>query len=173
MTSTRTRVVALSLALGSLALGACESLTETAQEQPLSAAMEGDSVRPTAVTTTGQGSWTGTLRYLNGVATLDYQLSFSGLVGVATEVHLHGPAAADASAPILVDLGELPAGSSGDITLGATSGTGQGMLDLALELTPTVSGDSLHKLLDAGLVYVDVHTSEHTGGEIRGQIRKR
>jgi hypothetical protein len=154
-------------------LTACESLTETAQRQPVRADLTGVSVRPTAVSTTGAGSLIATIHALNGEATVDYSLEFSGLVGNATSVHLHGPAGVDATATILVNLAELPSGSAGTVELGAIAGTATGTLDLRLPISSTVSGDSLHKLLDAGLVYIDVHTDSMPSGEIRGQILKR
>ena len=39
-------------------------------------------------------------------------------------------------------------------------------------ITATVSGDSLIKLLNAGLLYVNVHTAANAGGEIRAQLKK-
>jgi hypothetical protein len=161
------------LALVAIAVSACERLTETEQRQQLSAELRGDSVKPTLVSSTGTGSLSATLAYLNGEASLQYSLSFSGLTGTATAVHLHGPASADNVGELLVDLASLPAGSTGAVTLGGVAGTASGTLDLATPMSSTVSGDSLHVLLDAGQVYVDVHTSAHVGGEIRGQIRKR
>ena len=156
-----------------LALLGCESLTESPQRQPLGAELAGGAVQPEPVATTGTGTFSGTLSALDGNATLEYSLTYSGLVGNATAVHVHGPSAHDNTAGILVDLSAPPAGSSGSVTLGGTSGSGSGMLDLATAMTPTVSGDSLHVLLDAGLVYVDVHTSTRPEGEIRGQIHKQ
>ena len=162
------RVIVL-LALG---VAACESLTETAQRQPLGADLAGSAVKPTAVATTGQGSFTATLHALSGDATMDYAHTFSGLVGPATEVHLHGPANSDNVGELLVDFAALPAGSTGTFALSAASGEARGTLDLRVAITATVRGDSLHRLLDAGQVYVDVHTDSATAGEIRGQIRK-
>ena len=152
---------------------ACESLTETPQRQPLGADLAGSTVKPTAVATTGQGSFSATLHALAGDATMDYALTFSGLVGEATAVHLHGPANADNVGDLLVDFAALPAGSTGTITLDGVAGEAKGTLDLRVAITSTVSGETLHRLLDAGLVYVDVHTDSATAGEIRGQIRKR
>lgn len=156
-----------------LLAGGCESLTETAQRQPLGADLSGGAVKPAAVSTTGEGSFTATLYALGGEATMDYSVTFSGLVGTATAVHLHGPASPDNTGDLLVDFAALPAGSTGTITLGAVSGAASGTLDLRGTFTPGVSGSLLHQLLDAGQVYVDVHTDSATAGEIRGQIRKQ
>lgn len=154
-------------------VAACESLTETAQRQPMGADLTGGAVKPTAVATPGKGSFAAMLRALSGDATVDYTLAFSGLVGDAIAVHLHGPATADNVGALLVDFAALPAGSTGTLTLDGVTGQASGTLDLRGGITPAVSGDSLHRLLDAGQVYVDVHTDSATAGEIRGQIRKR
>lgn len=82
---------------------------------------------------------------------LTYQVSYSGLSSPAVAAHLHGPADAAGTAGVLQGLN----GASG------TSGTLSG----SLILTP----DQLAHLID-GLVYVNVHSSEHPGGEIRGQL---
>lgn len=156
-----------------LALSGCESLTELEQRQPLAATLSGSAVRPGAVQTTGHGTLVATLFSLRGEAIMDYELEFTGLVGAPDAVHLHGPADSSGTAGVLVDLALLPEGSAGTIALGATFGSASGSLDLRLPVTRTVSGDSLHVLLDAGLVYVDVHTTAHPDGEIRGQLRKR
>jgi hypothetical protein len=166
------RTTAYALFLLSL-ITACESLTETSQRQSLGAQLSGAAVKPAAIETTGEGTLSGVLRTLNGEATMDFSLTFSGLAGAATEVHLHGPSNSANTAGVLVDLNALPAGSSGTVQLGGTSGSASGTLDLRVAITSTVPGDSLHMLLDAGLVYVDVHTFAHPAGEIRGQITKR
>lgn len=156
-----------------LLLTACERITESPQRQPVGAELGGAFVRPTAVTTTGQGRFTAAIEALHGDAVMDYSLDFSALVGKAVAAHLHGPASGTDIGSILVDLAAPPAGSSGTISLGGTFGSASGTLDLRTAITAAVSGDSLHKLLDAGLVYVDVHTDSASAGEIRGQIRKR
>jgi hypothetical protein len=156
-----------------LLLGACERITESPQRQAVGAELAGTFVRPTAVTTTGQGRLTATIEALSGEAVVEYSLQFSALVGNATGAHLHGPASATETGAILVNLAAPPTGSTGTITLGAKFGSASGTLDLRTAITPSVSGDSLHRLLDAGLVYVDIHTDSAGAGEIRGQILKR
>ena len=58
-----------------------------------------------------------------------------------------------------------------------TSGTASGTVNMAGPAIPngfTISGDSLRKAMDAGMAYVNVHsTPNFGGGEIRGQIVKQ
>ncbi len=74
-------------------------------------------------------------------------LNFSGLSSAQTGAHIHGPAAAGASAPILFPL------ANGQLT------------DVIIALTPTDLQD-----LKNSLLYVNVHTSNFPNGEIRGQF---
>jgi hypothetical protein len=67
-----------------------------------------------------------------------------------TAVHIHGPAAAGAEAPVLFT---LPAGEFADLQL-------------------TLTSEQLSYLFD-GRLYIDVHTQNNPGGEIRGQIPAR
>ena len=55
------------------------------------------------------------------------------------------------------------------------AGTAHGVttLNAANAITATVNGDSLKKLLFAGLTYANIHTTNNGGGEIRGQIAKQ
>ena len=154
-------------------LVACERITENPQRQPLRADLTGAAVIPAAVATPGTGTFTATLSALRDDVLMDYTISFSGLTGDATAIHLHGGANAANTGDLLVDFGALPAGSTGTVQLGDTAGLASGTLDLSGAITSVVSGDALHTLLHAGLVYIDVHTTTQPGGEIRGQIGKR
>ena len=106
----------------------------------------------------------------NGIATftltgksLSYVVNVSGLSGNAVASHIHGG----------------PAGVNGGILVpfvAAGVQTGQvasGTVDLTRPIsygTSSISGDSLLTLLNKGLLYTNVHTALHPGGEIRGQI---
>lgn len=84
--------------------------------------------------------------------------SYSDLVANSTNAHIHGPASASESAGVVLQL-IGPFGS----TSGSLSGSG----------TLTRSGFTTQQLIDAmmaGNTYVNVHSTQFPGGEIRGQL---
>ena len=84
---------------------------------------------------------------------LTYHISFSGLSSPAFAAHVHGAADATTSAGVLFPLN----GASG------TEGTLFG--------THTLTPAELQAITN-GLAYVNIHSTAHTGGEIRGQIMR-
>ena len=84
--------------------------------------------------------------------TFTWTTSYSGTTGPVTMGHIHGPAAAGANAGVVVPLqgSEKP----------SAQGSGK--------LTAAQYGD-----LAAGLYYVNLHTAQYPGGEIRGQLRRQ
>lgn len=101
---------------------------------------------------------------------LTYSFRFSGLSSNATAAHIHGPATTAASTGVIVNFADTANGRT--ITVGQ-SGTASGTISLAsTTMYGAVSGDSLRKLLNGGLLYVNVHTTTIPAGEIRGQIVK-
>ena len=136
------------------------------------ATLAGANERPTAVTTTATGTFTGTLN--PNTNTFSWTLTFSGLTSNATASHIHGPADANTATGVIVNFAS-PTGGTGTLTTGATSGTASGSISLAgaVNSSGTISGDSLKKLLDAGLTYANVHSANFGAGEIRGQITRQ
>ena len=136
----------------------------------MNAAGENAANPTTAVVSNGTGTFTATLDTSTNVFT--YDIAFSGLGSNVTIGHIHGPSATTATGGTTINFGTL-AGAT--FTTGATSGTAHGVatLNAATQITLTMSGDSLKKLLFAGLTYANIHTATYGGGEIRGQITKQ
>ena len=84
--------------------------------------------------------------------TFTWKTTYSGTTGPVTMGHIHGPAAAGANAGVVVPLqgSEKP----------SAEGSGK--------LTAAQYGD-----LAAGLYYVNLHTAQYPGGELRGQLRRQ
>ncbi len=79
---------------------------------------------------------------------LKWKLSYTGLTGPATMAHFHGPAMPGANAGVAVPFPSAASPAEGQATL-----------------TPAQAAD-----LVAGKWYVNVHTAQNPGGEIRGQV---
>ena len=79
---------------------------------------------------------------------LFWTVTSSGLSGDATAAHFHGPAAVGENAAPVVDISASVASGSADIT-------DQQLADL-----------------QAGKLYLNIHTQKFPAGEIRGQVEK-
>ena len=110
------------------------------------AGMSGENEVP-AVTTNGRGL--GVFHYTIGTLTLDVNVQVTELSGDITGAHLH-TGAPGANGPVAIDLMPLLNGN-----------TIQGTVDLTI--------DNLIALA-SGNLYVNVHTADNPGGEIRGQL---
>jgi hypothetical protein len=164
------RGITLAIAAALVTIVACSSTTDPVSKiVTFKATMNGAGEVP-ANSTTGAGTFTATLDTSTNVFT--YDIAFSGLTSNVVAGHIHGPAAATATSGTTINFVSL-AGAT--FSVGATSGTGHGVatLSAANPITATISGDSLKKLLFSGLTYVNVHTTNNPGGEIRGQISKQ
>ena len=89
--------------------------------------------------------------YDTATKTLTWNVDFSGLTGPATAAHFHGPAEPGKNAPVAVLIANNP----------TSPAKGSAMLN-----------DQQAADLMAGRWYVNVHTMEHRGGEIRGWLTK-
>ena len=155
------------LALAAVSVAACDDDDDPTGggtvTQNFSATLTGDAERPDPVSTaaTGSDGLTATITGgTGGAVTITYSVTVDGLSGGASAAHIHGPATVDAAADIIVPLTVTGTGTSGAIITGSFTTTGN----------PNVSMDSLLVLMRNGNSYVNVHTTQNPGGEIRGQI---
>ena len=98
------------------------------------------------------GSGNADLTYDASTRVVTWDISFSGLSSQATMAHFHGPAAAGKNAGVKVWLSQ-----KGNEVTSPISGQA------------TLSPDDA-KMFEAGDMYINVHTKDHPGGEIRGQV---
>lgn len=103
----------------------------------------------------GAGNGTGSLGMGSANMTLDditkefkWDINWSGLTGVVTAAHFHGPALPNQDAGVQLGIDIL-----------SNPSTGNRVLERSQE------SDLL-----AGLWYINIHTTEEPGGEIRGQV---
>lgn len=106
-------------------------------------------VPPVATTATGYAR----IVVNESTGALTFTVVFNGLTSNQTASHIHAPAAIGASTGVAINFGAV----------GGTSGTISG----STTITPTQLSQ-----LRQGLGYVNVHSANFSGGEIRGQIAK-
>ncbi len=160
----------LPLAVSAAAL-ACEFSSEVPGTVTFAGLMSGARERPAAVTTSATGH---AVAVVNSGGTMTYSVTWTGLSGTVTGAHLHGPADSSGTAGVLIDFQNPPAGTTNTSITLTSAGSAMGTVTVSptAVITATVSGDSLQKLLYAGLVYVNVHTVANPDGEIRGNLRR-
>jgi hypothetical protein len=137
---------------GALVISACGSMPMTSSPAPM--AMATQTFRATlsaaAEVPSNASPGTGTLEasFDKGSSVLKWRVVYSGLTGPATMAHFHGPAMPGANAGVVVPFPSAASPAEGSATL-----------------TPAQVTD-----LMAGKWYVNVHTAQNPGGEIRGQV---
>lgn len=119
-----------------------------AQMVKMKAALSGAAEIPT---NDSAGEGTADLDYDTATRRLTWSVTYSGLKAPATAAHIHGPAATGANAGVAVPFANA----------GTSPITGQATLT-----------DAQGQALTGGLMYVNIHTAAHPGGEIRGQITR-
>ncbi|HEY4321962.1 MAG TPA: CHRD domain-containing protein [Gemmatimonadales bacterium] len=93
---------------------------------------------------------------------LHYSVEVHDLSGPATAAHIHVGATGVAGPPVFTFPIKAGVGMSGNVS--------EGTIDLTRDASTGVSGDSLKILLNNGHAYINVHTKNFPGGEIRGQV---
>jgi CHRD domain len=129
-----------------------------AQEQKFEAELSGTAERPTPVVTDGVGD----AKFESDGASVAFELKWDDLTSPAFAAHIHcgGP---EEAGPVGVTLFAGAMETEGEVRGTFTApdpGNACGWKDLADVLDAMDTGDT----------YVNVHTTQHRGGEIRGQI---
>jgi hypothetical protein len=138
------------------------------QTERFSASLSGGEEVP-PINTAGSGAFQMTIQ-----ETITFSLTFSGLSSPLSVAHLH-------FAPTKVSGGVmifLCGGGGQPACPAATSGTITGTITAANVTGPSAQGiaagdlDSALEAVRAGLAYANMHTTNFSGGEIRGQVRR-
>jgi hypothetical protein len=131
-----------------LALGAAVAFAGSASAEKLKAVLDAKSEVPANASA---GTGTADIDYDAATKKLSWKVTYSGLTGPATAAHFHGPAEAGKNAGVMVPIpGIATSPAEGSATL-----------------TDAQASD-----LQAGKLYVNIHTAANPGGEIRGQVTK-
>jgi len=101
--------------------------------------------------TTSKGSGTGEFTFDTASKKLTYTVTYKDMSGPVTAGHIHGPAAPGTNAGV-----EVPFQNAGTSPIKGEA-----------TLTDAQAAD-----LMGGKTYINLHTAENKGGEIRGQITK-
>jgi hypothetical protein len=135
------------IVLGLLATAAVFAAAE-AQVVPFKGTLSGASEVPPVQS---QGSGAAAVNANPATKGVSWSVTYSGLSGPPAAAHIHCGAAAGANAGVAVDLGKnlaSPIQGSGTMT------------------------DAQMADLQAGKCYVNIHTANNKGGELRGQLAK-
>ena len=132
--------------------------TAHAKDEKFNAELTGDQERPTPVETEGEGE----AKFEIDGSTVDFELKWKDLSSSAFAAHIHcgGP---EEAGPVGVTLFAGMTGSEGEVQStfsGPDPGNACGWITLTDVLEAMAAGDA----------YVNVHTTNFPGGEIRGQV---
>ena len=134
--------------LATLVLATTIAFVGPAFAEKFKATLSGKSEVPPNATA---GTGTADIDYDPATKKLSWKLTYGGLSGPAKAAHFHGPAEPGKNAGVVV---AIP---------GATKSPADGSATLT---------DAQAAELEAGKLYINVHTEANPGGEIRGQVMK-
>ena len=148
-------------------------------DRRIRAKLSGFNEDPLTVSTTASGNFRGEID--RGGMTIRYRLSYEDFpsTSTVTQAHIHfGGHHQSGGITVFLcsNLGNGPAGTQACPASPATiSGTIRPADVLPLPAQGIAAGEfgELLDAIDAGVTYVNVHTTAFPGGEIRGQIRER
>lgn len=147
-----------------VALAGCDDETGPDNERFVATLSGANENPPVSTTATGTAEFE-----VEEDGSVVYELAVNNMAQI-TAAHIHGPAPSTANAGVLVSLFPTSAGQA--VPTGTVNGTlAQGRFSAADN--PDVPMDSVLRLMRSGNAYVNVHTTTHRPGEIRGQIGPR
>jgi CHRD domain-containing protein len=175
---------ALRVVVAAAAAGALVAVAFAAQGSPgrghghghkdVRASLTGYSEVPFALSSPGSGSFRATID--ENDQEIRYVLSYGGTPTTVSQAHIHFGSTSQAggiSTFLCTNLGNGPAGTQAC----PASGTITGVLTAADVIGPAAQGigigefQELVNAIKAKTAYVNVHTAQNAGGEIRGQLR--
>lgn len=130
---------------------------------------------PPSISSTGSGTFDGLIS--EDGTSISYTLTYEDLEGDVLQSHIHlGQRGVNGgiAAFLCTNLANGPAGTP--LCPGPRAGTVSGTITAAEVIGPSGQGlapgefAEFLRALDRKVTYANVHTSKHTGGEIRGQI---
>ncbi|WP_436494912.1 CHRD domain-containing protein [Actinokineospora sp. HUAS TT18] len=169
----RTHILAL-VALTAAALTTSSATADQRDANALHETLSGYQEDPGAVSTTGTGTFH--VKIDESAREIHYELSYSSLAAGITQSHIHFGGKAQSggiSVFLCTNLGNGPAGTQ---VCPAAPATITGVIRPVDVIGPNTQGiapgefDELVAAVNAGTTYVNVHTTQFPGGEIRAQL---
>jgi hypothetical protein len=121
--------------------------------------MTGAKERPTPTPSTATGTGTFVFESSGEISYLVTVPSSTPLSALPTGLHIHAPADTGQFIGVMVGFNGFNVATSGVMASGTIRG-----------VSAAVSLDSLKSLIRGGKVYLNLHSTTYTGGEIRGQL---
>ena len=163
--------IVLSLGLALLVLCSTGSASAQNRRQQVKATLTGYQ-EVASVSSTGSGE----IRVRVDDGAIEFQLIYSGLEGDVLQSHIHlGQAGVNGGIMVFLcsNLGNGPAGTPTCPQSGEVTGVRMAS-DVVGPAGQGIAAGEFEEVIQAirsGNTYANVHTSKHTGGEIRGQLR--
>ncbi|CRK55085.1 hypothetical protein [Alloactinosynnema sp. L-07] len=170
----RPTLVLAMVAVTAAAMTASSATADQRDANALHETLSGYQEDPAAVSTAATGRFH--VKIDDSAQEIRYELSYSSLIGTITQAHIHFGGKAQSggvSVFLCTNLGNGPAGTQ---LCPAAPATITGTIRPVDVIGPNAQGiapgqfDELVAAVNAGATYVNVHTSQFPGGEIRAQL---